>query len=319
MTRRAVGFDAWIVGEALTDVLLAPDGKRTERPGGSPANVALGLARLGHRVELGTRIGDDRRGRLLLSRLHASGVTLSAGSVTDEPTPTATAALDADGAATYAFDFTWAPRAWDAPPGHPHLHTGSLATALAPGADVVRAAVARARPLTTVSYDPNPRPALLGPADRERPRVEQCVALSDVVKAGREDLEWLVPEQPAQDTARRWAGIGPALVVLTCGADGALAWWRGRSYAVPAPPTDVKDTVGAGDAFMTGLLSGLLRAGLLGSPAARRRLYAGGDDRAVTDALALAARAAAVTVARAGADPPTRPELGPPPAGIRRA
>jgi fructokinase len=312
---------ARVVGEALTDVLVGADGRGREVPGGSPANVALGLGRLGHPVRFATRIGPDRLGGLLRERLGGAGVELVPGCVDDGPTSTATATLDARGAATYDFDIAWAlsreavAAIGAGPPAH--LHTGSIATALPPGADTVLAAVEAARDAATVSYDPNLRPALLGPPERERARVERLVSASDVVKASDEDLAWLYPGQDPDKVAARWArGGGPALVVLTLGARGARAWWRHGSHEMAPPPVRVVDTVGAGDAFTSGLLSSLLRAGLLGPAAdARQALRAATSAKllpdALTDALALAARAASLTCAREGADPPTLDELAP--------
>ncbi|KOU16738.1 hypothetical protein ADK52_33570 [Streptomyces sp. WM6372] len=304
------------------------DGVRRARPGGSPANVALGLARLGHPVRLATRIGRDGPGRELHAHLRGSGVVLTPGSFTEGATSTATARLDAAGSAHYTFDITWDPplAALTAPASGPapaHLHTGSVATALAPGADRVFAAVEAARPGATVSYDPNIRPALLTGADRERPRAERFVALSDVVKASEEDLGRLYPGRTSDEAARHWAdGSGPALVVVTSGGAGARVFWPGGQCRVPATAVKVADTVGAGDAFMAGLISGLLHAGLLAcadlagaADAARartalREATARTDlDGRVASALVLASRAAALTCTREGADPPTRTEL----------
>ncbi len=300
-----------VLGEALTDVLTGPDGPPRAVPGGSPANVALGLARLGHPVRLATRVGRDGYGRQLQRHLGESGVVLTEGSVTDTRTSTATARLTPDGAATYEFDIAWSlPPVATEVPHAAHLHTGSIAAMLAPGAAQVRAAVAAARPTATVSYDPNIRPALLGEPAEERARVEELVALSDVVKASEEDLRRLHPAADAATVAADWARTGPALVVLTLGAAGARAFWRHGSHTVAATPVTVVDTVGAGDAFMSGLLSGLLHAGLLGRRALLRT--ATSTDAlhpAITDALLLASRCAAVTCGRPGADPPRRGEL----------
>ncbi|KOY54816.1 carbohydrate kinase family protein [Streptomyces sp. XY332] len=322
-----------VIGEAITDILTREDGTRRARPGGSPANVALGLARLGHPVRLATRLGRDRPGRDLHAHLRGSGVVLTPGSFTDDPTSSATARLDAAGTAHYAFDITWelppAALGSSAGPAPAHLHTGSIATALAPGADRVFTAVEAGRARATVSYDPNIRPALLAGADRERERAERFVALSDVVKAAEEDLGWLYPGRSPEETARRWAaGDGPALVVLTLGGSGARAFWREGRCDVPATPVEVADTVGAGDAFMAGLVSGLLHTGLLASAglpdaarartALREATACPHPDRRVAAALSLAARAAALTCTREGADPPTRDDFTPGVAGAPR-
>ncbi|WP_051950955.1 PfkB family carbohydrate kinase [Actinacidiphila yeochonensis] len=310
---------AVVVGEALVDVL--PGGPRGTRelPGGSPANVALGLARLGRPVRFATRLGADRLGALVAGHLRASGVELLPGSTDDGTTSTATAVLDASGAATYTFDLEWrlterAARAVaDSPPAH--LHTGSIAAALPPGGDTVADLVRAARAAATVSYDPNLRPALLGPPGAERDRVERLVAAADVVKASDEDLAWLYPGRDPEQVAAGWAtGAGPALVVLTRGARGAVAFGRRARAEVAAPRVRVADTVGAGDAFTAGLLAGLLAAGLAGPAGAARPALAAaaGGPRlagAVAAALEQAARVAALTCAREGADPPTAAEL----------
>ncbi|GHK04011.1 carbohydrate kinase family protein [Streptomyces sp. NPDC003753] len=319
----APGLPALVIGEALVDIIAGPDGPCRSHPGGSPANVALGLGRLGHPVRLATRVGHDHFGSLVRQHLEAGGVGLVPGSVVEAATSTATAVLDAAGAANYTFDITWALSAAveealrDGPPAH--VHTGSIATALSPGADQVFGILHALRASATVSYDPNLRPALLRPAEQERERVEQLVALSDVVKASEEDLAWLHPGENPHRTAARWARNGPALVVLTLGANGARAWWRHGCQDIAPVPVQVVDTVGAGDAFMAGLTSRLLHAGLLGggpgaeAATARAALHAATDtDRlpaVLGDALAVAARTAALTCAREGADPPTAAEL----------
>ncbi|MFI1105240.1 carbohydrate kinase [Streptomyces melanogenes] len=315
-----------VMGEALTDVIVTPTGSRRTRPGGSTANVALGLARLGHPVRLATRIGDDAPGQQLAGHLRCSGVKLTDGSITQAPTSSALARLDAAGSATYDFDITWNPAPQAVDPlrmGSPsHLHTGSLATALPPGAHRVTAAVEQLRRTATVSYDPNPRPALLPDRAEASARVEGMVALSDVVKASAEDLAWLYPGASLLQLAERWIRTGPALVVVTRGEEGAWACWRnGHSRLPPSRVDTVVDTVGAGDAFMAGLLSGLLRTGLIGSgsqgapdaEATRHALREATTPTHLTDqlaqALAFAARVAALACTRQGADPPTLREL----------
>lgn len=315
-----------VVGEALADIVQEPSGHQRVHPGGSPANVALGLARLSHPVHLATRIGQDQIGDLLCNHLRSSGVELIAGSFIDGPTSTATAELDTDGNATYRFDIAWdvpskaLQLAGDldcAPPLH--VHTGSIAAALQPGADKVTALLATARSHCTISYDPNLRPAILRSADEERPGVERLVALSDVVKASEEDLAWLYPGQHPERVAARWAQTGTALIVLTRGSQGAEAFWGSSRHAMPPLQRPVTDTIGAGDAYMAGLLSGLLTAGLLGSalspqtPTPRQKLHAALQGTVphdgVAEALDWAGHVAALTCSRHGADPPTLAEV----------
>lgn len=298
-----------VVGEALIDIVVRDGSEPVEHVGGSPANVAIGLARLGHPTRLATWIGTDPRGERIAALAAAEGVELAAGSTAADRTPTAAAQLDAAGAASYEFDITW-----QLDPGLPlgdagHLHTGSIAATLAPGGDAVLALVRRARAGVTVSYDPNARPSLMGGPDAVRGKVEALVAASDVVKASDEDVAWLYPGQTKLDVLRAWAALGPRVCALTRGGRDALILVGGVVHEVAVPAAPVVDTVGAGDSFMAGLLSGLLDAGLLGSAAARDRLAAAGWDQ-VGPAVERALSCAAITVSRPGANPPTRAELG---------
>ncbi|RJK97978.1 carbohydrate kinase family protein [Vallicoccus soli] len=298
-----------VVGEALVDLVRRTDGTEVAHPGGSPANVAVGLARLGCPVELVTRYADDAHGALVDAHLRGNGVRLGPGTTGAPATSVAAATLDADGTASYDFSL-----AWDLGDGTPGLadgttclHTGSIGATLEPGAAAVRRMVAAARGRATVSYDPNARPALMGAPERAREQVEALVAQSDVVKVSDEDLAWLRPGEPYDAVATGWLGLGPALVVVTRGADGPWAVAASGVVQRPAVRVDVVDTVGAGDAFMAGLLDGLHRRELLG-PAAAERLRAL-DPEALTALLDEAALVAAMTVARPGADPPTREEV----------
>ena len=297
-----------VLGEALVDIVVSPDGTTREHVGGSPANVAIGLARLGHPVELATHIGPDRRGAAVRAHLERDGVIIAPGSFAAERTPTATATLDDLGIATYTFDLIWDLPADLGPGAATHLHVGSIATALEPGATQLRRIVAEARAAATVSYDPNLRPAILGAPEPHRAGVESLVADSDVVKASDEDLAWMYAGQPVDDVLRRWAALGPRVVVCTLGSEGARALVAGELFTVPPVRVEVVDTVGAGDSFMGALVSGLLDAGLLGGPASRTALAAA-DPAAVRPALERAIRVAAITCSRAGADPPYRREL----------
>ncbi|MFP5347086.1 MAG: carbohydrate kinase family protein [Actinomycetes bacterium] len=299
--------DVLVVGEALVDVVRRPDGGVDEYPGGSPANVALALARLGRPTQLLTHIGDDARGVLVRNHLAASGVQLVEGSVTSAPTSTAVATLDASGGATYTFDLEWSLPRTPLPANPLAVHTGSIAAVLQPGAATVERILRGARGNATTSYDPNLRPQLMGSPTDVRPHVESLVASSDIVKLSEEDATWLAPEMHPFELLERWLGLGPAIVVLTRGGDGLTAVCRDGRVSVPSEPVRVVDTVGAGDTATAGLLDALWSAGLLGG-AARERLAAI-DPADLQDVLAHAARVAAVTVSRAGANPPTRAEL----------
>lgn len=299
-----------VVGEALID-LVGQRGGRTlaAHPGGSPANVALGLARLGVAVTLKTRLGRDAFGEMISAHLEASGVLVDGGPEGGVSTSLAIATLAA-GIASYDFRIDW-----DVGPLAPLpiearcLHTGSLATVLPPGeasvVDLVEREHKRGR--VTVSYDPNVRPALLGDAARARPDIERLVALSDVVKVSDEDLRWLYPDRPDEDVAQAWLASGPALVVVTRGGAGVYAVSAGLELHRRAVPIDLVDTVGAGDSFTSGLLDGLHRADLVGG--ARRDALAAIDEATLGSVVDAAALIAAITCSRPGADPPTRAEV----------
>lgn len=296
-------------GEALIDIVHTVDGQVAEHVGGSPANVAVGLARLGHPTQLATHVGTDDRGRRITDYLAERDVSLAPGSDSAERTPTAAATVDAAGVATYEFDLSWELPEVDLD-GVGHVHTGSIAATLEPGGQQVVQLIERARATATVSYDPNARPTIMGSPEDARQRIEECIGRSDVVKSSTEDAEWLYAGAPMEVVAREWGRLGPGLVIITHGGEGALVHLSGsgQSTHVPARTVDVVDTVGAGDSFMAGLISGLVDEGLLGSAEARARLAAA-DLPTVERAVARGIATASYTVARAGAASPTRADL----------
>lgn len=307
------GLAVLTIGEALVDVVVPHGGGgRTSHVGGSPANVAVGLAALDHDSRLTAWLGDDEAGHRVREHLLDADVVLTPGSTDAPRTSTATAHLDADGVATYAFDLVWEVGPQDLH-GVGHLHTGSVATTLEPGASAVVDVMAAARTGATVSYDPNCRPSIMGEPQDVRARIEECIGRSDVVKASSEDLAWLYGEDADPvEVVELWGRLSPDLVVLTRGGEGALVHLPRREVTVEleALAVEVVDTVGAGDSFMAGLLSGLLDAGLLGSAQARERLRAADLDD-VAPALLRAVSCASWTVARAGAAAPTRADVRP--------
>ena len=299
------------MGEALVDVLSGGLAAPQAYVGGSPMNVAVGLARLGHPVSFVGRYGDDEYGAMIHEHLRSNDVqeVLSADAL---PTSTARGTLDPVGAASYEFDMVWDLSAFD--PGTSDaladsqlLHTGSIATVLEPGASTVRAAVERARPHATISYDPNVRPSFVTNHAQAIEDVERFVALSDVVRASDSDLAWLYPERSIEETAHEWLKLGPAMVVATYGSGGPWGVVAAGEARTQAPVVDVADTVGAGDSFMAALLSTLVDRGLVG--AARREALRGLSVAQLEEILDYAARAAAITVSRAGANPPRRDEI----------
>lgn len=290
-----------VVGEALVDVV-----EGIAHPGGSPLNVAVGLARLNVPATLHAQFAADAYGAEIARHLQESDVAITSDTVTAERTSTAVATIAADGAATYGFDITWDPAAVSTT-GFDLVHTGSIGAALEPGASRVEKLIGEARATATISYDPNVRPALMGDLEVARARVERFVALADIVKASDEDLAWLYPDRAPGDTIAVWLSAGPALVVVTGGAEGANAVAASGSVHIDAPLTEVVDTIGAGDSFMAGLLAALSDADLLGS--ARRDALRAIDAATVTEVVGFAAHCAAITVSRAGANPPRRGDL----------
>jgi fructokinase len=296
-----------VVGEALVDIVRR-DGDDAVHPGGSPLNVAVGLQRLGVPTTLHSSFDADPYGIVIAQHLEASDVAITPGTIGSRPTSVALATIDPAGAASYTFSIEWDPASLDVAPGSvAALHVGSIGAVLEPGATLVERLVAELRPSATISYDPNIRPQLMGSADDARPRVERIIALADVVKASDEDIAWLYPDAVVPDVMASWLALGPALVVVTGGRDGASALTAGGTVHLPAPVTDVVDTIGAGDSFMSGLLAGLSDLGVLGAD--RREALRELSASDVADVVAFAARCAAITVSRPGADPPTRDDL----------
>ena len=293
---------ALVVGEALIDVVV--DGDRASRhPGGSPANVALGLARLAVDTRLHTAIGDDPDGALVGRHLRDSGVSLTGASVTSAPTSTAVATLARDGSAVYDFAVTWAPATLDDLGSPALIHTGSIAAFLRPGAEIVRDIVRRGASLgSLVTFDPNIRPALLPDRETVRAVFGELASASRLVKLSDEDAAYLYPGTPLDSVLDLLIDNGVGVAAITRGADGAvLASGSARAVITPVR-TPVADTVGAGDSFMAALIQALAfdDEGWDGSPIALDRLQIVGER---------AARAAAITVSRSGADLPSLGDL----------
>ena len=275
---------ALVIGEALVDVVIHPGQEPVDIPGGAPANVALGLARLGRDVELHCWIGTDERGKAVRSHLEASGVRLAPGADGAARTSTAQATIGEDRAASYVFDLDWNPPRPTLPDGQAPLlvHTGSIAAILAPGATTVEQVLRETRATSTIAYDPNARPQLMGDPKDARQIVERLVGLSDLVKCSDEDIAWLYGRDADLETVlRSWLEKGAAVVVA--------------------------DTVGAGDSFMGGLEDALWSEDLVGAD--RREALRAVDAATLERIMRHAAAIADITVSRAGANPPTRDEL----------
>ncbi|MDO5739057.1 MAG: carbohydrate kinase [Ornithinimicrobium sp.] len=310
MTHPSEQHSVLTIGEVLVDIVVPHgEGEPTSHVGGSPANVAIGLAALDHDSRLTAYLAQDELGVRVREHLLDADVVLTPGSTQAPSTSTATAHLDADGIATYDFDLAWEVGPQDLR-GIGHLHTGSIAATLEPGGSVIVDLMAQARACATVSYDPNCRPTIMGRPEDSRGRIEDCIGRSDVVKASLEDVEWLYGDAGVADVVYLWGRLGPELVIVTRGEKGAVVHLSRAAVTIELEPTTVSvvDTVGAGDSFMAGLLSGLLDAELLGSPQARERLQRA-DLEDIAPALQRACATAAYTVGRAGAAAPTRAEL----------
>jgi fructokinase len=183
-------------------------------------------------------------------------------------------------------------------------HSGSIAAVLEPGCRATAALLNTYHPSATITFDPNVRPALIEDADAARARIDRLIERSDVVKASDEDMRWIDPSRSPEQIARTWLALGPSIVAVTTGGDGAFALCAAGMARVPSRPVDVIDTVGAGDAFMTGLIDALWSLDLLG--AQRRRELAAISVETLTGVVQTAVLSAALTVARAGADLPDR-------------
>jgi fructokinase len=305
-----------VAGEALVDVVPAPvEGYFELAPGGSPANVAVGLARLEVPTRMLARLGTDLLGRRLRAHLADNGVDLSRAVEAAEPSSLAIVEVGPGGDADYDFridgtaDWQWTPEELaGALDGVLAVHSGSLALTRQPGAAVLREALAKAAATATISYDPNPRPRLMGDPAAVVAGVYELLAIADVVKVSVEDLAWLLPGTPPGEVLDDWLTRGPALVAVTLGGEGVLAGTSaGVRTTTPGRAVEVVDTVGAGDSFSAALLAGLHRRALLGP--ARRAALRGISPVQLDEVLEECVTAASLTCSRRGAQPPTAAEL----------
>jgi fructokinase len=297
-----------VCGEALVD--LVPAGKAlVPQPGGSAANVAVALGRLGRDVSLLTRLSGDRFGRQLRVHMAESGVGLGDAVAARENTALAVVDLDAAGDAVYTFYIDgehWRADDFPAvlPDGAPLHVSGSLALAMPAMGDAIEALLRREHGRRVISFDPNPRPLLTPDVAAFRRRLEAWLGLADIVKVSAEDLGWAAPGESVVDAAEEWRGKGASLVVVTRGGDGVYALGPHGAVDLPANPVELVDTVGAGDSFTAGFLASLPEE-VVSAPGRLADL----DMGTLTEALQYAQRVAAVTCSRPGADPPWAREL----------
>jgi fructokinase len=302
------------IGEILVDFtpLPGPSGVMgfQARAGGSPANVAVGLARLGARVEFAGKVSTDFFGRYLVQHLEKEGVGTRFLSRSPAHSTLAFVAFDQDdpsftfyrtGTADTQLRSEDLPRSIDE---SDVLHFGSISLLAASTSEAVLALVDRLRGGCLLSLDPNVRPSLIGDAGAYRRTLDRAFRAADILKVSTEDLKWLTPGHLPESAAAQLLALGPALVIVTLGGGGCYARMSTAEIRVPAPRVDVADTVGAGDAFSSGLLARLAVVGLT----SKHSLEQAGS-ATVQEVLEFATATAALTCTRTGADPPCRDEV----------
>ena len=297
----------WVCGEVLVDLIPQPGS--TERVGvigGGPENTAIALARLGHQVEFIDGISSDKWGVAAKKELDADGVGTKFCKFSDKPTCQAIVTLDEKGSASYefvidgtaTFDFQrdWLPDPYKHKPTL--LHIGTLVTAIEPGASVLFDWALEVSELAPIVFDPNIRPAVIPDRDLYRKQVEKWIGISSVVKVSEDDISWLYPGEDHVEIAKRWIASDVSVVVITRGADGLIGVTAQGVVTVPGVKVQVVDTIGAGDT--------------VGAVVAEAVKVIGLDElhsAALIVTLEKAARAAAITCSRKGANPPTSREL----------
>ncbi|MFJ7901394.1 carbohydrate kinase [Streptomyces sp. NPDC096198] len=300
-----------VAGEALIDLVPQDAGALAPlRPalGGGPYNTAVALGRLGSPTAFCSRLSSDSFGGALLDGLRAAGVDVSAVQRGPEPTTLAVATVDDQGSAAYSFHVEGtADRLFTAPdvlpPGVRAVSFGTCSLVLEPGATAYEELMRRAAAQGVfTALDPNIRAGLIPDPDAYRARFKSWLPSVTLLKLSAEDAGWL------GGTPREWLASGPGAVVVTHGGDGLTAFTRdGAEHSVAGVPVDVVDTIGAGDTVNAALLHGLAARDAL-SPAGLEALDADGW----RELLHFAARAAAITCSRAGAEPPYAAELAAP-------
>jgi len=279
-------------------------------PGGAIFNTAIALGRLGEDVGFFSGMSTDQFGRQLVNSLNESAVDCRYCTSSDRLTALAIVELK-DGNASYTFhDQGSAGRMLDKHdlpefgPDVTALHFGAISLIPEPCGSTYEALMAREAESRVISFDPNIRPGFIPDFEKHRDRMRRMIALSDIVKVSVEDIAWIEPDQNQQTVIESWLGRPTSVVVLTKGAEGATAFSNSGEINVDAELASVVDTVGAGDIFNAGFLSGLKQSGYL----AKQSLDAIPTD-ALEESLRLGRRVAAISVTRAGADPPWKEEI----------
>ena len=294
-----------MVGEILID--LIPEGAdRKPIVGGGPANTAKALAKLGIDTQFIDGISSDQYGQMAKNELLTAGAKLDFLKYSDKPTCLAIVSLSESGSATYefvientaTFDFTseWLPNPQTERPSL--LHIGTLATVIEPGASVLFEWAQSVAKFAPIVFDPNIRPAVISDRAQYVAQVERWVAISSAVKVSDDDLKWLYPSLEIKQVVNDWLTKGPSLIVVTYGDKGLTGYRKNERVSVDAVKTAVADTVGAGDTVGAILVEAIVKDGLDNLTGVRLETM-----------LKRAAKAAAITVSRVGANPPTSEEL----------
>ncbi len=295
----------WVVGEVLID--LIPDGsKYVAVVGGGPANTAKALAKLGVKTYFIDGISTDKYGQMVKAELLSADVLLDYAQYSNKPTCTAKVTLSSSGSASYefviddtaTFDFSdlWLPDPQSLKPSL--LHIGTLSTVIEPGASVLFKWAQIGAKLAPIVFDPNIRPAVLGDRNEYPKKVEKWVAISSAVKVSDEDLNWLYPGKSIDEIVSKWLEVGVRLVVVTLGDKGITAFRKNEQISVDAVKVVVADTVGAGDTVGAVLVEAIVKNGL-------DKL----TGEVLKTMLIRATKAAAITVSRTGANPPSKEEI----------
>jgi fructokinase len=295
----------WVAGEVLVD--LIPNGADSQPiVGGGPANTAKALAKLGIDTQFIDGISSDEYGKMAKDELNTAGVKLVYVKYSDKPTCLAIVSLSDLGSATYefvientaTFDFTseWLPKPQTKRPTL--LHVGTLATVIDPGASVLFEWAQSVAKVAPIVFDPNIRPAVVSDRKQYLAQVERWVAISSAVKVSDEDIKWLYPSIEIEQVVNNWLTKGPSLAVVTYGDKGLTGYRKNERVSVEAVKVKVVDTVGAGDTVGAILVEAIVKDGLDSLTGSRLEMM-----------LKRAAKAAAITVSRVGAHPPTSEEL----------
>jgi len=295
----------WVAGEVLID-LIPYGSERTPIVGGGPANTAKALSKIGIDTQFIDGISTDDYGQMAKAELFDSGVKLDYVKYSDKPTCLAIVSLSDSGSASYefvientaTFDFApdWLPNPQAKRPAL--LHIGTLATVIEPGASVLFEWAQSVAKVAPIVFDPNIRPAVIGDQKEYVKQVERWVSISSAVKVSDEDIRWLYPSLEIEQVVNNWLAKGPSLIVVTHGDKGLAGYRVGEKVSVDAIKVSVADTVGAGDTVGAILVEAIVKDGLNTLYGVRLEMM-----------LKRAAKAAAITVSRSGANPPTLKEI----------